>query len=155
MKSSTQFREVFVFINNLFLDSVEIKIQTISGKYSLSISVCENIRKSIMLSVNKRLYHIHTPNCLIFHFIRMAVHIHPKRINLTANFFAIFLQSNLSVADMLYSGYLVIADIFSQNWPNHGQTVKEKSPYSAHFQLLQRTKFFWYGVKRFEPNLPF
>ena len=100
-----------------------------------------------MLSVNKLLYHIHTPNCLIFHFIRMAVHIHPKRINLTANSFAILLQSNLSVADMLYSGYLVIADIFSQNWPNHGQTVKEKLPYSAHFQLLQRTQFVWYGVK--------
>ena len=133
---------MFVFINNLFLDSVEIKIQTISGKYSLSISVCENIRKSIMLSVNKRLYHIHTPNCLIFHFIRMALHIHPKRINLTANFFAILLQSNLSVADILYSGYLVIADTFRRT----GRiTVKlsKKNPHTVHtFNCYSGHNFF-------------
>ena len=30
------------------------------------------------------------------------------------------IQSNLSIADMLYSGHLVIADIFSRNGPNHG-----------------------------------
>ena len=54
------------------------------------------------------------------------------------------LQSNLSIADMLYSGHLVIADIFSRNGPNNGQTLIEIPLYSGQFysgHLLWRTYF--------------
>ena len=43
---------------------------------------------------------------------------------------------------MLYNGHLVIADTFSRNRPNHGQTLIGKPLYSGHFysgHLLQRT----------------
>ena len=40
------------------------------------------------------------------------------------------LQSNLSIAAMLYSGHLFITDTFSWNRPNHGQTLIE-NPYIA------------------------
>ena len=40
------------------------------------------------------------------------------------------LQSNLSVAEMLYSGHLLIADTFSWKRSNHGQTLIE-NPYIA------------------------
>ena len=55
------------------------------------------------------------------------------------------MQSNLSLADMLYSGHLVTPDTFSWNRLSHGQTLMEKSLYtgnSYHRQLLQRTQFF-------------
>ena len=42
-------------------------------------------------------------------------------------------QSNLSIADMLYNGHLVIGDTFLRNRPNHGQTPIEKPLYSGHF----------------------
>ena len=42
-------------------------------------------------------------------------------------------QSNLSIADMLYSRHLVIADTFLRNWQNHVQTLIEKPLYSGHF----------------------
>ena len=35
------------------------------------------------------------------------------------------------IADMLYSGHLVIADTFSRNGPNHGQTLIEIHLYIA------------------------
>ena len=40
------------------------------------------------------------------------------------------LQSNLSVAEMLYSGHLLIGDTFSWKRSNHGQTLIE-NPYIA------------------------
>ena len=43
------------------------------------------------------------------------------------------IQSNLSIADMLYSGHLVIADTFLRNRPNNGQTLIEKPLYKGHF----------------------
>ena len=43
------------------------------------------------------------------------------------------LQSNLSVANMLYNGHVVIADTFLRNRPNHGQTLKEKPLNIGHF----------------------
>ena len=42
-------------------------------------------------------------------------------------------QSNLSIADMLYNGHLVIAETFLRNLPNHGQTLIEKPLHSGHF----------------------
>ena len=39
------------------------------------------------------------------------------------------IQSNLSVADMLYNRHLVIVDTFLRNWQNHIQTPIEKSLY--------------------------
>ena len=36
-------------------------------------------------------------------------------------------------ADMLYSGHLIIADRFSRNGPNHGQTLIEIPLYSGQF----------------------
>ena len=42
-------------------------------------------------------------------------------------------QSNLSIADMLYSGHLVIADTFLRDRPNRSQTRLEKPLYSGHF----------------------
>ena len=42
-------------------------------------------------------------------------------------------QSNLSLADMLYNGHLVTADTFLRNRSNHGQTVPGKPLYSGHF----------------------
>ena len=41
-------------------------------------------------------------------------------------------QPNLSIADMLYNGHLVIADIFLWNRRNYGQTLIEKPLYSGH-----------------------
>ena len=43
------------------------------------------------------------------------------------------IQSNLSIVDMLYNGYLVTADIFLRNQPNHSQTRIEKPLYSGCF----------------------
>ena len=43
-----------------------------------------------------------------------------------------FIQSNLSIADMLYNGHQVVADIFLRNRPNHGQTLIAKPLYSGH-----------------------
>ena len=37
-----------------------------------------------------------------------------------------YIQSNLSIADMLYNGHLVTADTFLRNRPIHGQTLIEK-----------------------------
>ena len=42
------------------------------------------------------------------------------------------IQSNLPIVDMLYSGQLAIAECFSWNGPNHGQTLIEKPLYSGH-----------------------
>ena len=50
-----------------------------------------------------------------------------------ANKYVKYLQSNLSIVDMLYNEYLVIADPFPRNWPNHAQTLIEKPLYSGHF----------------------
>ena len=41
-------------------------------------------------------------------------------------------QSCLPIADMLYSGHLVIAANFSWNQPNHVQNLIEKPMYSGH-----------------------
>ena len=43
------------------------------------------------------------------------------------------LKSNLSIADMLYNGHLVIADTVLRNRPNRGQTLIEKPLYRGHF----------------------
>ena len=43
------------------------------------------------------------------------------------------MQSNLSIAGMLYNGHLVIADIFLRNRSNHVQTLIEKPLHSGHF----------------------
>ena len=59
------------------------------------------------------------------------------------------LHWNLSIADTLYSGHLVIADTFSRNWTNHGQTLIEKPLYSGHFysgHLVIADTFFWNRV---------
>ena len=40
-------------------------------------------------------------------------------------------QWNLSIADMLYSGHLSIADTFPKNGWNHGQSLIEKPLYSG------------------------
>ena len=45
----------------------------------------------------------------------------------------IMIQSNLSKADILYSGHLVIVDRFSGNWPNPGQTLIANPVQSGHF----------------------
>ena len=45
----------------------------------------------------------------------------------------LFVQSNLSIADMLYNGHLVIADTVLRNRPNRCQTLIEKPLYSGHF----------------------
>ena len=46
--------------------------------------------------------------------------------------FTMYLQSNLSIADMLYNGHVLVAHTL-RNRPNHGQTLKEKPLYSGHF----------------------
>ena len=59
------------------------------------------------------------------------------------------MQWNLSIADTLYSGHLVIADTFSRNWTNHRQTLIEKPLYSGHFysgHLVIADTFFWKRV---------
>ena len=43
------------------------------------------------------------------------------------------LQPNLSVADILYSGHVVITDRFSRNQPHPGQTLIAKPLYSKHY----------------------
>ena len=43
------------------------------------------------------------------------------------------LQSNLSIADILYNGHVVIADTFLRNRINHRQTLIEKPLYSGGF----------------------
>ena len=48
-------------------------------------------------------------------------------------FLRMLLQSNLSIADMLYNGHLVIADTFLRNRPNHGQSLIDKPLYNGHF----------------------
>ena len=50
-----------------------------------------------------------------------------------ANKYVKYLQSNLFIVDMLYNEYLVIADPFPRNWPNHAQTLIEKPLHSGHF----------------------
>ena len=55
----------------------------------------------------------------------------------------LIIQSNLSVADILHNGRLVIAGTFLRNWLNHGQTHIGKPLYTAHFysvHLLKRTE---------------
>ena len=44
-----------------------------------------------------------------------------------------FIQSNLSTVDILYSGHLVIADRFSRNPPNPGQTLLANPASSEQF----------------------
>ena len=51
----------------------------------------------------------------------------------------------LSIADMLYSAILVIADSFSWNQPNHGQTLIKNLLHSG--QLLKWTQSFGTGWK--------
>ena len=54
------------------------------------------------------------------------------------------IQSNLSIADMLYNRHLVIADTFLRNRLNHNQNLMEKILYSEHFHsiyLLKQTLF--------------
>ena len=46
--------------------------------------------------------------------------------------FTMYLQSNLSIADMLYNGHVLVAHTL-RNRPNHSQTLKEKPLYSGHF----------------------
>ena len=43
------------------------------------------------------------------------------------------LQSNLSIADMLHNGHLVVAGTFLRNWPTHCQNLIEKPLHSGHF----------------------
>ena len=73
-------------------------------------------------------------------------HCAKETISLHRFFFFFFLiQPNLSIADMLRSGHFMVAETFSWNRLNHGQTLIEKPGYSGHFcsgQSLQRTQFF-------------
>ena len=52
-----------------------------------------------------------------------------------------FLQSNLSIADMLHNRPLVIAETFLRNWPNHSQILIEKPQYSRHVFWVLREHF--------------
>ena len=58
----------------------------------------------------------------------------------------ILIQSNLSIAEILYNGHLIIADTFLRNQPNHGQTLTEKPLNSGHL--------FWAPGEHFGQNLP-
>ena len=61
-------------------------------------------------------------------------------------------QSNLSIADMLHSRHLVIADTFLRNWQNHVQTLIEKPLYSEHF--YSRRLLYWAPRGHFGQNFP-
>ena len=50
------------------------------------------------------------------------------------------IQSNLSIADMLYNRHLVIADTFLRNRLNHNQTIMEKILYREHFYSIYLPK---------------
>ena len=66
------------------------------------------------------------------------------------------IHSNLSIADMLFNGHLVVADTCLGNWSNHGQTLIEKPLYSRHCcsgHLLLRT-LFWALREHFGKNIP-
>ena len=56
---------------------------------------------------------------------------------------------------MLYNGHLAIADTFSMNRPNHGQTLIEKPLYSGHFYsgLCYSEHFFGAPRELFGQNL--
>ena len=62
----------------------------------------------------------------------------------------LYLQSNLSVADMLYNVNLVIGDTLLRNQPNHGHTLLEKPRYSGHFYSGH---FFWAPREHFWQNV--
>ena len=51
----------------------------------------------------------------------------------------------LSIADMLYSAILVIADSFSWNQPNHGQTLIKNLLHSG--PIVKMDTKFWHRVK--------
>ena len=47
--------------------------------------------------------------------------------------FLYIIESNMSIADMLYNGHLVIADTFLRDRLNRGQTLLEKPLHNGHF----------------------
>ena len=53
------------------------------------------------------------------------------------------LQSNLSIADILYSGHLVIVDIVSRKLPNPGQALLGNPLYSGHYFKELRDHLPW------------
>ena len=55
----------------------------------------------------------------------------------------VWIQLNLSIADMLYSRHPVITDTFSCNRPNHGETLIENLLYSGHNFLEPLEHFLW------------
>ena len=75
----------------------------------------------------------------------------PIKICVRMPFTDLPIQSNLSIADMLYNGHLVMADTFLRNRSNHGQTLVEKPLYSGYFYSGH---FFWAPREYFGQNLP-
>ena len=53
--------------------------------------------------------------------------------DLSAVILRLFVQWNLSIADMLYSGHQDLADTFCSDWENHGQTLIKNPLYSGQF----------------------
>ena len=47
-------------------------------------------------------------------------------------YFQLFVQSDLPIADILYNGHLVKEDTFLRNRPNHGQILIEKLRENPH-----------------------
>ena len=67
-----------------------------------------------------------------------------KIVNIWVLFLKMYIQSNLSIEEILCSGHLVIADRFSRNRRNPGQTLIANPLYSGHFysgHSLKRTLF--------------
>ena len=60
-----------------------------------------------------------------------------------------YIQSNLSIADMLYTGHLAIADTFQRKRPNHGQTLIKNTAY-----ICYGGHFFWTPREHFRQNSP-
>ena len=82
--------------------------------------------KSNFLLVTNRLYLIEK-----FTFKTRSTVIMKTEINCETITIATPLQWNLSIADMLYSGHLSIADTFPENGWINGQSLIEKPPYSG------------------------
>ena len=141
--------------------SLPLKPVTTCGKSSIS-AVCQGFEFNFVLIIFAKLFPICLLNLInIFHHISVLCTVkstwpYVQHISLITK---IIIQSNLSIADMLYSGDLVITDTFSWNRPNHGQTliaVNNGHFYSGHNFLEPREHFlskFWGKLKTRKMNI--
>lgn len=112
-----------------FLKDIFQRLDQWSTKEDLILLLKRNSPNSSLLNIN---HHLLLSFICIFFFVRVFLN---PFFSVNFSFLQNYLQSNLSIADMVYNGHLVKVNSFKkpvESWSN-SQKLSEKALYSRHF----------------------